>query len=79
MAVLSVPRPLQDRLGYAATGSWVEMLRQLEEDQEKRREVHRQLIADQMQSHRPGARAVEKRTLPRLPVRGISVPTKEAP
>ena len=60
IAVLSVPRPLQDRLGYATTASLVKMLRQLEEDQENRREVHRQLIADQMQSHRHGARAVEE-------------------
>ena len=38
MAVVSVPRPLQDRLGEDATASLVEMLRQLEEEQEERRE-----------------------------------------
>ena len=42
MAVLSVPRPLQDRLGDAASASLVEMLRQLEEDQEERREVQKE-------------------------------------
>ena len=39
MAVLSVPRPLQERLGEATTASLVEMLRQIESDQEERREV----------------------------------------
>ena len=42
MAVLSMPRPLQDRLGDAASASLVEMLRQLEEDQEERREVQKE-------------------------------------
>ena len=42
MAVLSVPRPLQDRLGDDATASLVEVLRQLEEEQEERREVQKE-------------------------------------
>ena len=42
MAVLSVPRPLQERLGDVATASLVEMLRQLEDDQEERREVQKE-------------------------------------
>ena len=42
MAVVSVPRPLQDRLGDDATASLVEMLHQLEEDQEERREVQKE-------------------------------------
>ena len=42
MSVLSVPRPLQERLGDAATSSLVEMLRQLEDDQEDRREVQKE-------------------------------------
>ena len=42
MAVVSVPRPLQDRLGDDATASLVEMLRQLEEEQEERREVQKE-------------------------------------
>ena len=37
-----MPRPLQDRLGDAASASLVEMLRQLEEDQEERREVQKE-------------------------------------
>ena len=42
MAVLSVPRPLQERLGEAATESLVEILRQIESDQEERREVQKE-------------------------------------
>ena len=42
MSVLSVPRPLQERLGDAAASSLVEMLRQLEDDQEDRREVQKE-------------------------------------
>ena len=42
MAVVSVPRPLQVRLGDDATASLVEMLRQLEEEQEERREVQKE-------------------------------------
>ena len=42
MAVVSVPRPLQDRLGDDASASLVEMLRQLEEEQEERREVQKE-------------------------------------
>ena len=42
MAVVSVPRPLQIRLGDDATASLVEMLRQLEEEQEERREVQKE-------------------------------------
>lgn len=42
MAVVSVPRPLQDRLGEDATASLVAMLRQLEEEQEERREVQKE-------------------------------------
>ena len=42
MAVVSVPRPLQDRLGDDATASLVEVLRQLEEEQEERREVQKE-------------------------------------
>ena len=42
MAVVSVPRPLQDRLGDDATASLVEMLRQLEDEQEERREVQKE-------------------------------------
>ena len=44
MAVLSVPRPLQERLGEAATESLVEMLRQIESDQEDRREVQKEQL-----------------------------------
>ena len=44
MAVLSVPRPLQERLGEAATESLVEMLRQVESDQEDRREVQKEQL-----------------------------------
>ena len=44
MAVLSVPRPLQDRLGEAATESLVEILRQIESDQEERREVQKEQL-----------------------------------
>ena len=44
MAVLSVPRPLQERLGEAATESLVEMLRQIESDQEERREVQKEQL-----------------------------------
>ena len=42
MAVLSVPRPLQERLGEAATESLVKILRQIESDQEERREVQKE-------------------------------------
>ena len=42
MAVVSVPRPLQDRLGDDATASLVEMLRQLKDEQEERREVQKE-------------------------------------
>ena len=44
MAVLSVPRPLQERLGEAATESLVDMLRQIESDQEERREVQKEQL-----------------------------------
>ena len=44
MAVLSVPRPLQERLGEATTASLVEMLRQIESDQEERREVQKEQL-----------------------------------
>ncbi len=44
MAVVSVPRPLQDRLGDDATASLVEMLHQLEEEQEERREVQKEYL-----------------------------------
>ena len=44
MAVLSVPRPLQERLGEAATESLVEMLRHIESDQEERREVQKEQL-----------------------------------
>ena len=44
MAVLSVPRPLQERLGEAATESLVQMLRQIESDQEERREVQKEQL-----------------------------------
>ena len=44
MAVLSVPRPLQERLGEAATDSLVEILRQIESDQEERREVQKEQL-----------------------------------
>ena len=42
MAVVSVPPPLQDRLGDAASEALVEMLRQLETEQEERREVQKE-------------------------------------
>ena len=42
MAVVSVPRPLQERLGDDAAASLVEMLRQLEDEQEERREVQKE-------------------------------------
>ena len=42
MAVVSVPPPLQVRLGDDATASLVEMLRQLEDEQEERREVQKE-------------------------------------
>ena len=42
MAVLSVPRPLQDRLGGDAAESLVEMLRQIEDDQEQRRAIQKE-------------------------------------
>ena len=44
MAVVSVPRPLQDRLGDDATASLVEMLHQLEEEQEERRGVQKEYL-----------------------------------
>ena len=44
MPVVSVPRPLQDRLGDDATASLVEMLHQLEEEQEERREVQKEYL-----------------------------------
>ena len=44
MAVLSVPRPLQERLGEAATESLVQVLRQIESDQEERREVQKEQL-----------------------------------
>ena len=55
MAVVSVPRPLQDRLGDDATASLVEMLRQLEDEQEERREVQKlhlfQLLEERFLRH----------------------------
>ena len=44
MAVVSVPRPLQDRLGDDATASLVEMLHQLKEEQEERRGVQKEYL-----------------------------------
>ena len=44
MAVLAVPRPLQERLGEAATESLVAVLRQIETDQEERREVQKEQL-----------------------------------
>ena len=44
MAAVSVPRPLQDRLGDDATASLVEILHQLEEEQEERREVQKEYL-----------------------------------
>lgn len=41
MAVVAVPRPLQERLGDAASASLVDMLRELEGDQEERRDVQK--------------------------------------
>ena len=55
MAAVSVPRPLQDRLGDDATASLVEMLRQLEDEQEERREVQKlhlfQLLEERFLRH----------------------------
>jgi len=42
MAVVLVPRPLQDRLGNDATTSLLEMVRQIEDEQEERREVQKE-------------------------------------
>ncbi|MDE0228441.1 MAG: hypothetical protein OXJ62_06260 [Spirochaetaceae bacterium] len=42
--MLSVPRPLQERLGEAATESLVEILRPIESDQEERREVQKEQL-----------------------------------
>ncbi len=41
MALLSIPRPLHDRLGDDAAESLVEMLRQLEDDQEQQRAIQK--------------------------------------
>ena len=46
MAVLSVPRPLQDRLGDAATDSLVGMLQQIEADQENHRAAQKDHLFD---------------------------------
>lgn len=46
MAVLSVPRPLQDRLGDAATDSLVGMLQQIEADQENHRAAQKEHLFD---------------------------------
>ena len=46
MAVLSVPRPLQDRLGDAATESLVGMLQQFEADQEQQRTAQKEHLFD---------------------------------
>ena len=46
MAVLSVPRPLQDRLGDAATESLVGMLQQFEADQEQQRAAQKEHLFD---------------------------------
>ena len=46
MAVLSVPRPLQDRLGDAATDSLVGMLQQIEADQENYRAAQKEHLFD---------------------------------
>ena len=46
MAVLSVPRPLQDRLGDAATDSLVGMLQQIEADQENHRAAQKEHLLD---------------------------------
>lgn len=46
MAVLSVPRPLQDRLGDAATDSLVGMLQQIEADQENHRAAQKERLFD---------------------------------
>ena len=42
MAVVSVPRPLRDRLGDAAADSLVDMLRHFEDDQEQRRAIQKE-------------------------------------
>ena len=42
MAVLTVPRALQDRLGGDAAESLVELLRQIEDDQEQRRALQKE-------------------------------------
>ncbi len=44
MAVLSVPQPLRAQLGVEASDSLVEVLRQLEQDQERRRAEQRQSL-----------------------------------
>ena len=46
MAVLSVPRPLQDRLGDAATDSLVGMLQQIEADRENHRAAQKEHLFD---------------------------------
>ena len=46
MSVLSVPRPLQDRLGDAATDSLVGMLQQIEADQENHRAAQKDHLFD---------------------------------
>ena len=42
MAVMTVPPPLQEVLGEPATASLVDLLRQVEGDQEERREVQKE-------------------------------------
>ena len=46
MAVVSVPRPLRDRLGDAAADSLVDMLRHFEDDQEQRRAIQKQHLLE---------------------------------
>ena len=46
MAVVSVPRPLRDRLGDAAADSLVDMLRHFEDDQEQRRAIQKEHLLE---------------------------------
>ena len=45
MVALSVPRPLQERLGEAATESLVEILRQIESNQESGAKCRRSICS----------------------------------
>ena len=44
MAVLTVPRPLQERLGDAATDSLLGMFGQVQADQQQQREAHKEQL-----------------------------------